>query len=86
MKWEEIRISYPQQWLLIEAIDAHSHADRRVLGDLSVVHSYQNSAQALQHYSRLHHEDPNRELYVFHTSRDLLDITERQWLGVRVAG
>jgi len=86
MKWEEIRVSYPQQWLLVEAINAHSKADRRVLDDLSVIDSFQDSAQALQHYSRLHHEAPNRELYVFHTSRDHLDITERQWLGVRVAG
>jgi len=26
-----------------------------------------------------------RELYVFHTSRETLDITERRWLGIRGA-
>jgi hypothetical protein len=77
MKWGEIRVRYPEQWLLIEAVNAHSQADRRVLDELSVVDSFQDSAEALQQYSRLHHEAP---------SRDHLDITERQWLGVRVAG
>ncbi len=27
---------------------------------------------------------PMREYYVLHTSRESLDITERQWLGVQV--
>jgi len=28
-------------------------------------------------------ESPKRELFVFHTSRKELDITERRWLGIR---
>ncbi len=27
MKWQEIRKHYPQQWLLVEAIKAHSEAN-----------------------------------------------------------
>ena len=35
------------------------------------------------HYIQLHREAPERELYVFHTDRETLDITERRWLGIR---
>jgi hypothetical protein len=30
-------------------------------------------------------EAPERELYVFHTNRETLDIAERRWLGIRGA-
>jgi hypothetical protein len=47
MKWEEVRQHYPQQWLLVEAIRAHSGADRRVVGDLAVVGPFADSVRAL---------------------------------------
>ena len=36
-------------------------------------------------YLQLHHQSPERELYVLHTDREVLDITERRWLGIRGA-
>lgn len=83
MNWQEIRNYYPQQWLLVEAIKAHSTANKRILEELSVIEAFSDSATALQHYQQLHAESPARELYVFHTSREFLDVTERSWLGVR---
>ncbi|MGD8794770.1 MAG: hypothetical protein PVF47_19630 [Anaerolineae bacterium] len=83
MQWQEIRKHYPQQWLLIEAIKAHSEADKRILEQLAVVGTFPDSVSAMKDYTRLHREAPERELYVFHTSRETLDITERQWLGIR---
>lgn len=86
MQWTEIREKYPNQWLLVEALRAHSEDDKRLVDELSVVDVFPDSGAALQRYARLHHQTPDLELYVFHTSRDQLDITERQWLGVRIAG
>ena len=85
MKWQEIRTHYPQRWLLIEAIKAHSEASKRILEQLAVVGTFPDSSTALKSYQQLHHEAPDRELYVFHTSRETLDITERRWLGIRGA-
>lgn len=85
MQWQEIREHYPRQWLLIEAITAHSEQNQRVLDQLAVVGTFPDSVVAMQAYKRLHHEAPERELYVFHTSRETLEITERQWLGIRAA-
>ncbi|MFZ5912037.1 MAG: hypothetical protein ACOYYU_18670 [Chloroflexota bacterium] len=85
MKWQEIRDHYPQQWLLLEAIEAHSKANRRILDQLAVLGVFQNSSVAFHSYVELHREAPERELYVFHTSRTTLDIKERRWLGIRGA-
>jgi len=83
MVWQDIRKHYPQQWLLVEAIQAHSDANKRILEQLAVVDTFPDSVAAMKRYAQLHHEAPQRELYVFHTSRETLDITERSWLGVR---
>jgi len=83
MQWQDIRRHYPDQWLLIEAIKAHSEDDRRILDDLAVVDTFEDSDAAMKRYKSLHHEEPQRELYVFDTDRQELDILERRWLGIR---
>ena len=82
MKWQEIREYHPQQWLLVEAIKAHS-GTYRVLGHLAVVSTFPDSVTAMKSYVELRRQAPERELYVFHTSRETLDIAERRWLGIR---
>jgi hypothetical protein len=87
MEWQEIRKHYPQQWLLVEAIKAHSEANvsgtYRILEQLAVVSTFPDSVAAMESYVQLRREAPERELYVFHTSRETLDIIERRWLGIR---
>ena len=83
MKWLEIREHYPHQWLLIEAIKAHSEAGKRILDELTVINTYPDARTAMRAYTQLHEEAPQRELYVLHTDRETLDVTEKRWLGVR---
>jgi hypothetical protein len=85
MTWPEIRRTHPRRWLLVEAIEARSEAGRRLVDNLAVVDAFGDSAAALREYLRLHRQSPNRELYVLHTDREDLDITERTWLGLRSA-
>jgi hypothetical protein len=54
-----------------------------VLEALAVVDAFEDSPSALKAYAALHRQAPERELYVFHTSRKTLDVAERRWLGVR---
>ncbi|RME99723.1 MAG: hypothetical protein D6768_14400 [Chloroflexi bacterium] len=85
MTWDEVRQQYPNQWLLVEAIAAHTEAERRILDQLAVINTFPDSNTALQEYASLHHQSPERELYVLHTEREQPEITERRWLGVRSA-
>lgn len=83
MRWMEVRKAYPDQWLVIEAVQAHSEDDRRILDKIAVVEACADGAAALQSYRKLHQAYPEREYYYVHTSRAELDIRERQWLGIR---
>lgn len=83
MQWQNIQQHYPRQWLLLEAFNAHSEGEKRILDQLAVLETYTDSTSALHAYKTLHSEVPKRELYVFHTSRDSLDVTERSWFGIR---
>lgn len=84
MRWTDIRKAYQNQWLVIEALQAHSDEDHhRLLDKIAVVEVCPDGSAALQSYRKLHQEHPEREYYFFHTSREQLDIRERQWLGIR---
>lgn len=85
MKWQEVRTHYPEQWLLVEAIKAHSVKNKRILEHLAVISTFPDSTAALKSYAQFHQDAPERELYVFHTSRETLDVTEKRWLGIRGA-
>lgn len=85
MRWEEIRSHYPNRWLLVEAVKAHSKASRRILDELAVINVFTDSREAMQSYATLHHQNPGREFYVLHTDREKLDIAERKWIGIRGA-
>ncbi len=83
MRWHEVRERYPDQWLLVETIDAYTDGDKRVLNQLSVIDSFEDSTEAFRGYQELHRESRGRELYALHTSREHLDVTEQVWLGIR---
>lgn len=84
MKWEKVKSLYKNQWVIIEAIEAHSKNSERILDEISVVDvTGDDSRKALEIYKKLHRENKDRELYVIHTSRDNLDIKEKICIGVR---
>lgn len=83
MQWSEIRQTHPNQWLVIEALEAHSEQDHRKLDQISVVERCPDGTTAMQRYRKLHQQYPHREFYFVHTSRQQIDIQERQWTGIR---
>lgn len=83
MLWEEVRRTYPDKWVVFEAIKAHSDNNFRIVDDIAVIDSFDDSMEAFRHHSKLHKQNPNRELYFFHTSREKLDIHEKKWTGLR---
>lgn len=82
MQWSDVRKAYPDQWLIIEAIEAHSADSQRVLDRIAVVETCRDGAEALQCYRRLHQQHPEREYYFVHTSRETLNVRETRWIGL----
>ena len=84
MLWSEIRAKYTDQWLLIEALEAHSSPDhRRHLDRIAVIEPCSDGRSAVESYQKYHRLYPQREFYYVHTSRKELDIREQQWAGIR---
>jgi hypothetical protein len=84
MQWQDVKQVYPEQWLIIEALQAHTEADaHRHLDEMAVIEPCVDAKTAMQKYRSLHNQYPEREFYFVHTSRAELDIIERQWLGIR---
>ena len=83
MRWQEIRETYPNQWLIVEALEAHTEGQQRHIEQMTVVELCADSSAALQRYRQLHQQYSTREFYFVHTAREALDIRERQWLGIR---
>jgi len=84
MQWAEVREIYPDQWLVIEALQAHTTPDsQRHLEEVAVIERCDSGSAAMMSYRDLHQQYPTREFYFVHTSREKLDIRERQWIGIR---
>lgn len=84
MKWEEVCQAFPDQWVLIEAIQAYTNDEsERILEEVAPLNKFSKSPEAMRAYQELHRENPSRELYVLHTSRKNPNIIEKQWVGVR---
>jgi hypothetical protein len=81
VQWSEIRQHYPGQWLLVEAVDAHTEGDQRILDDVAVLQPFEDVLAAMDCYSKAHRKSPSRELYVVHTKREVLEITETYLLS-----
>jgi hypothetical protein len=79
-----IRATYPAQWLVVEALTAHTSPDgQRAVERMAVLEQCGDGREALQRYRQLHQEYPLREFYFVHTSREELVIRERLWIGAR---
>jgi hypothetical protein len=83
MRWTDVRQAYPEQWLIVEALEAHTEKQHRLLDQIAVVESCPDGSSAMRRYRELHRQYPQGELYFVHTAREALEILERQWLGIR---
>ena len=83
--WDQVRQEYPDQFVVFEALRSHSKESKRIVDAISVIDAFTDGEKAMKQYLKLHREDRKKELYVVHTDKEQLDITERKWLGIRMA-
>ncbi|MEK4514178.1 hypothetical protein NSS64_02775 [Paenibacillus sp. FSL H8-0122] len=83
MNWGEITELHPSRFVLVEAIKASSSNRMRQLEDMAVIQDYDNPQEAWSGYKKLHKLHPNRKLYVFHSSRNDVEVVEEFFAGVR---
>lgn len=82
MDWNAVRQAYPDRWLIVEALEAHSEDNQRQLDRLAVVEECRDGAAAFQRYQALHQQYAERELDFVHTAREQLTSLVRQRIGI----
>ncbi len=83
MTWQEIREQFPNQWVLVEALNSSSQNGYWTLEKMAVLNSFIDGEMALDDYEKIHDKQPLRDLAVLHTSRPQSKIAETHWLGIR---
>jgi hypothetical protein len=84
MQWAEVRQAYPNEWFIIEALEAETApTHQRNLKRIAVIERCSDADTALKNYRRVHQLYPFREFYFVHSSREVLDIREQSWVGIR---
>jgi hypothetical protein len=83
MRWLDVRTAYPDQWLVIEGVEAHTEENQRVLDRIAVLETCSDGMSAMQSYRQLHQQFPFCEFYFVNTGRKKLEIRERHWVGIR---
>ncbi|MFE6075524.1 hypothetical protein ACFVQB_13720 [Paenibacillus sp. NPDC057886] len=83
MKWSHIREIYPNRWVLVEALATQSNNHIRTIEEMSVVSDYDDPKRAWASYKKLHLSEPTRELYVFYTGNECIEVIEQPFTGIR---
>jgi hypothetical protein len=83
MRWQEVRAAYPDQWLVIEALETHSEKEHRILDRIAVIDVCPDGRATMKRYRERRRAHPQRELCFVHTSMVELEIEERLWFGIR---
>lgn len=78
----KIRKQYPEQWVLVEAISAHSENSIRYPDELSVISNFPDSTTAWKAYKKHHLAERSGEYYIFHTDNEALEVEEQKFIGV----
>lgn len=84
MRWIEVQERFPNEWVVLEVIKAHSRNGHRYIEEIVVIDRFEKSVDAMHRYGELRQEQPNREYCFFHTSRPDLVARER-YVGIRGA-
>lgn len=83
MKWSEVREHFPERCVLVEALKSEAKGKERIIEEVSVIDDFENGNAAWKVYKKLHAEDQNRELYIFHTNNEEIKVIEQPYIGVR---
>ncbi len=86
MRWSDVRETYKNKWIVFESLKAKSEEGKRIVEDLDVIAAFDDGSEALKNYSLWHKKDKSKEMYVYNTANESLDIEERVWVGVRSNG
>lgn len=80
MLWSEIRKSYPDQWVVMEALKAHTTPDQyRKFDKISVIETCPDGNAAMNCYRHWHRQYPDREFYFTPAEKNWIPGSANGW-------
>ncbi|WP_100012886.1 hypothetical protein [Lentibacillus sediminis] len=83
MEWNDVREQFPSKLVLVEALSTTSKDNIRTLDNMSVISTFDDNMEAWKAYKKTHLKNPEKELYVFHTSKEQPEVIEKYFIGSR---
>jgi hypothetical protein len=83
MKWSHVCSQYPDQIVLVEALKTSSKNKILTIEEMSILSEFHDSMDAWQEYKKIHREKPEKEIYIFHTSKEKAEVVEQYFVGIR---
>lgn len=82
MKWKGLREKYPDSWVLFEAVQAHSNEGKRIVDDLAVLDTFNDSDDAIRAYRDLHKKiQEENYMLLIQKSKNLKYRKENGWVS-----
>ena len=61
-RWSDVRKACPEQWLVIETLEAHTTPnDQRIPDRIAIIDTCSDGDAVVQRYRQLHKQEPSRE-------------------------
>jgi len=83
MRWSEVCRQYPDQIVLVEALETTSRNNIRTVEEMSILSNFDDDIVAWQEYKKIHKSNPDKELYILHTSKEKAEVIEQFFVGIR---
>ena len=85
MTWKDVKKVYPDQWVLLEVVEAHSEGEKRIDEHMNVIGSFADDGdKAFEKYIEMHKVRKEIEYYIYHTSNENLNIGIKKRFGVMI--
>ena len=81
MLWQEVRETYPKQYVLVQALKSHTEGNKKYVDEVVIIRLIRDAQEATK---ELLHAKGNQ--FVYHTSKEQIVIELRTRSGVRVRG
>ncbi|WP_340255453.1 hypothetical protein [Tepidibacter sp. Z1-5] len=69
MKWNEIRKSYPDKFVLLESLNSHIENNKKIIDDVALVRIIDDPKEASNLLVRC-----KGDMFIFHTAKEELDM------------
>ena len=80
MTWEEVRKSFPNQFVKIQILKSHTEGNIRHIDDMAVIKTYDDEVEATRELVR-----SRDEILVYHTGKEKIEVEIKDIFGFRGA-